>query len=229
MFNNEYFEQIDGVLIGGKASNLFACVIMNYIVDKAMEITPLQDRPFAFYKYVDDCFSVFNDEKSVIKFEKILNSMYSNIAFTTEWQSNNRLCFLDVLVDNSGPNLVTSTFRKPTHAGLYTKWSSFVPRTFKMNFINCLLDRCCMICSSYEIICDEFKQINSMLSRNGYPKYVLDKCICEFYNRKFTTKSLLSKKKDRTPKKSFHLFAVFRCFVIAISLRAEVFLPLTHR
>ena len=39
LFNKEYFEQIDGVPMGGKASNLFANVIMNYIIDKAMEIT----------------------------------------------------------------------------------------------------------------------------------------------------------------------------------------------
>ena len=39
-----------------------------------------------------------------------------------------------------------------------------------------------------------------MLSRNGYPKYVLDKCILEFFTRKFTTTSLFSKKNDPTPK-----------------------------
>ena len=42
---------------------------MNYIVDKAMEINPLQYRPFVFYRKVDDCFSVFNDKKSVIEFK----------------------------------------------------------------------------------------------------------------------------------------------------------------
>ena len=45
-----------------------------------------------------------------------------------------------------------------------------------------------------------------MLSINGYPKYILDKClrkyfICKFTTLKFTTKPLLSKKKDPTPKK----------------------------
>ena len=40
-----------------------------------------------------------------------------------------------------------------------------------------------------------------MLSINGYPKYVLDKCKREFFNRKFTTASLHSKKKDSTQKK----------------------------
>ena len=133
--------------MGGKASNLFADAIMNSIIDKAIEITPLQYRLFAFYRYVDDCFSVFNDKKSVIKFEKILNVIHPNIAFTTELQSKNRLSFLDVLVDNKGPNLVTSTFCKHTHTGLYTKRNTFVPRRFKINLINCLLDRCCKICT----------------------------------------------------------------------------------
>ena len=86
-----------------------------------MEITPLQYRPFVFYRYVDDCFSVFNDKKSVIEFEKILNRIHLNIVFTTELQSKIRFSFFDVLVDNSGPNLVTSAFRKPTHTRLFTK------------------------------------------------------------------------------------------------------------
>ena len=62
-----------------------------------MEITPLQYRPFVFYRYVDDYFRVFNDKKSIIQFEKILNSIHPTIAFTTELQSKNRLSFLDVL------------------------------------------------------------------------------------------------------------------------------------
>ena len=107
--------------------------------------------------------------------------MHPNIAFTTELQSKNYLSFLDVLGDNSGPNLVTCTFRKPPHTGLYTKWNSFVPCRFKINLINSLLDRCYRISSLYEIICDVFEQIKTMLFRNGYPKYVLDKCIREFF------------------------------------------------
>ena len=90
-FKNEYFEQTDGIPMGGKTSNLFADVIMNHIVDKAMEIIPLQYKPFVFYRYVDDCFSVFNDKKSVIEYEKILNSIHPNIAFTTELPYNPRI------------------------------------------------------------------------------------------------------------------------------------------
>ena len=112
-------------LWGSKAFNLFADVIINYIVDKAVKIIPVQYKPFVFYKYVDDCFSVFNDKKSVIEFEKILNSIHLSIAFTTELQSKNRLSFLGVLIDNSRPNLVTSTFRKTDSSKIIYKMEQF--------------------------------------------------------------------------------------------------------
>ena len=84
LFNNKCFEQIDGVPMGSKASNQYPDVIINYNVDKAMEIISLQYRPSVFYRYVDHCFSVFNNKKSFIEYEKILNSIHLNIAFTTE-------------------------------------------------------------------------------------------------------------------------------------------------
>ena len=130
----------------------------------------------------------------VIEFEKILNSIHPNIAFTSELLPKNRLSFLDVLVDNSGPSLVTSTLENPLI-------KDYIHGTVKIHLISCLLNRCYKICSSYEIISDEFEQIKTMLSINGYPKYVLDKCIREFFNRKFTTKPLRSKKQDSTQKK----------------------------
>ena len=51
LFNNEYFEQINGVPMGSKASNLLADIIMKYIIDndKVMDITPSQYKPFVLY------------------------------------------------------------------------------------------------------------------------------------------------------------------------------------
>ena len=50
-----------------------------------------------------------------------------------------------------------------------------------------------------------------MLSRNSYPKNVIYKYICKFFNRKCAIKPLLSKK-DPTPKK---VFICLLCFIIA--------------
>ena len=118
-FSNEYFEQIEGFLMGGEAFSLFADVIINYIFDKAMEITSTKYKPSAFYRYVYDCFSAFNDKNSAIELEKISRIIHPNITFITKMQFNNKyLSFLNVLVDNNKPNLVSSTFCKPTLIGL---------------------------------------------------------------------------------------------------------------
>ena len=92
---------------------------------------------------------------------------------------------MDVLVDNSSTTVTTSTFRKPTNTGLYSKWSSFEPRRYKYNLVNCSLDRAYKICSSYESICLEVDNIKVMLGRNGYPAYFLDSCVRRFFNRKY--------------------------------------------
>ena len=63
------------VLMGDKASKLFADVIMNCSVDKAMEYigdkTPSLDKPFVCHRCIDDCFSIFRYKKSALEFEKI--------------------------------------------------------------------------------------------------------------------------------------------------------------
>ena len=65
------------------------CLTMN-ILNKSMvflweakHLICLLTFMFCVYRHVDDCFSVFNDKKSVTEFEKILNSIHPNIAFTT--------------------------------------------------------------------------------------------------------------------------------------------------
>ena len=86
-----------------------------------MEITSIKYKPSAFYRYVYDCFSAFNDKNSAIELEKISRIIHPNITFITKMQFNNKyLSFLNVLVDNNKPNLVSSTFCKPTLVGLHS-------------------------------------------------------------------------------------------------------------
>ena len=59
-FNGELFEQTDGVAIGGSLSCLMADVLMNHLVDKALSRTLSNHKPSIFYRYVDDCFAVFD-------------------------------------------------------------------------------------------------------------------------------------------------------------------------
>ena len=71
------------------------------------------DSVVLFYRrYVDDTFCLFHSEHDAMLFFNYLNSRHPNIKFTFETQINDKLPFLDVLVDNSTSPCTMSTFHK---------------------------------------------------------------------------------------------------------------------
>jgi len=116
-----------------------------------------------------------------------LNSVHNNITFTKELECGDSLTFLDVLIENTQSGIQTTTYRKPTHSGLYTHWISFIPHHQKRNLVFGLLDRAYKIASTYNSIHSEFMNIKRMLIRNGYPKAYIDRCIMKYLNKKYET------------------------------------------
>ena len=60
-----------------------------------------------------------------------MNSRQNNINFTKEFEENNSLSFLDVLVFSNVDTLVTSIYRKPTFSGVFSNFNSFIPTVNK--------------------------------------------------------------------------------------------------
>jgi len=162
-----------------------ADVCMNYVIDQALTVTPPECRPDLLCRYVDDLFLPFPNEDFLNRFFTNINSVHRNIVFSKELETNNCLHFLDVLIEKTPTGFITSIYRKPTHADLYSKWSSFVPLHRKRNLVNSLLRRAYDIASSYQLVHTEFMNIKRMLSRNGYPNNFLDRCIQQFLNIKY--------------------------------------------
>lgn len=78
------------------------------------------------------------------------------------------MAFLDVLVHRTLTGFLTSVYRKPTFAGLYTRWDSFCPTKRKINIIKTLLHRALKICSEL-FLNDEINFIKDILCNLGYP------------------------------------------------------------
>ena len=173
--------------MGSPLGPLLADVLMNYIIDKAMEITPSSHHPSFFCRYVDDCFATFSNESSIDVFLKNLNSIHNQIKFTKEMESNNSLAFLDVLIQKTENGITTSTYTKPTRGNLLTKFSSFSPLRYKRNLIYNLLHRSYAICNSYLQIDTEFRSIKNRLIENEFPLAFVDKCIRQFLNKRYSS------------------------------------------
>ena len=69
-------------------------------------------RPLFYRRYVDDIFAVFNKEHEANDFFEYLNIQHPNIKFTIENIKDNKIVFLDILVDNSSKLLLVLIIKK---------------------------------------------------------------------------------------------------------------------
>ena len=65
-----------------------------------------------YRRYVDDTFCVFNNEQEAMSFFNFINSQHPYIKFTFEKQTDGKLSFLDILINNSSSVCVFSVFHK---------------------------------------------------------------------------------------------------------------------
>ena len=121
-------------------------------------------RPSLWYRYVDDTFTMFDSKDNACEFLQYLNSRHHSIKFTIEFEQDNAIPFLDILVKRCPNNtFVTSIYRKKTFTGLYTKWDSFTPRKYKINLIRTLTYRCYRICSSASLLQSALDDLRKLL------------------------------------------------------------------
>jgi hypothetical protein len=100
-----------------------------------------------------------------------------SIKFTIEMQTNNKLPFLDVMVERTDTELITYVYRKPTDTGLYLRWTSNQPRSYKINLIKCLCTRAKRICSSESLFKQQIEYYQRIFVANGYPLNIIKKTI----------------------------------------------------
>ena len=134
---------------------------------------------------MDDCFLAFKSMEQAYKFLEYLNNKHSNISFTSEFEDNNNLPFLDILVTKNDGFLTTNVFRKETYTGLGLNYDSYVPNLFKINSIKTLLHRAYNICSSWHNFHEELEKLRKYFCLNNYPSDLIEKHIRRFISNKF--------------------------------------------
>ena len=94
--------------MGSPIGFLMADVIMNHVVDKALDLTPPFHRPNFFCRYVDDCFATFPNPTSIDIFLTNPNNIHNQIQFTKELEIHNSLTFFDVFIEKTKSGIKTS-------------------------------------------------------------------------------------------------------------------------
>lgn len=164
-FNNEFYDQVDGVSMGSPLGPLFANFFMSHFERKHMsEFKKLGIN--LWYRYVDDDFASLKLNANVDAILEFMNGLHKNIRFTFELEENNKLPFLETYVVRYIDKYVTTVYHKQTFTGVYLNWTSLTSRKYKIGLINCLLNRIHRICTRPEDRHIEIARLKSILHKN---------------------------------------------------------------
>ena len=174
MFDGIYYRQKDGVAMGSPLGPTLANIFMCYHEKIWLDECPLSFKPKYYRRYVDDIFVMFENTDKMEEFKKYLNSRHENINFTSELEKEGKIPFLDMLIDRSSGQIVTSIYRKPTFTGVYSHFTSFLPSIDKFGLLYTLLFRTFTLCSNFKLFHLEIVELKKIFLRNGYPTNFID-------------------------------------------------------
>ena len=173
-FGDRMYKQVNGVAMGSPLGPVLANIFVGYYESKLFNETQSDNLPNWYKRFVDDTFSLFNSKELANSFLDRLNEIHPSLRFTCEFEKDEKLPFLDVLVHKTDNCFLTSIYHKATFTGLYTRYDSFCPRRRKISLIKCLIDRIRKI-SSNEFLEKDLADLRSIFLSNGYPGRLLDK------------------------------------------------------
>ena len=122
-FNDIMYRQVDGISMGSPLGPILAEIFVRFL------------KPNIYLRYVDDTFACFSSCNEALSFIHCLNDLYPSLTFTMDEEEDNKLPFLDILVERRSFAFVTCIYGNPTFTGLYLSWDSFASTSRKVNLI----------------------------------------------------------------------------------------------
>ena len=172
--------QTDGVAMGSPLGVTFANF---YMCDVENRVLLNQDNiPKIYCRYVDDIFVVVRDEAHLIHIKTEMER-HSVLNFTYELSVNNKIPFLDIVVEGQTDKYVTSVYRKPTDAGRCLNAASECPERYKQSVVRSYLRRAYKTSSNWTVFHQEVVRIKQILVNNGYTNSFLDREVNFFLNK----------------------------------------------
>ena len=170
-FNNQFYEQTDGVSMGSSLGPVLANIIMTEVEN--VVIRPLIEQGLIkFYsRYVDDTLLLVKKTGLMFIHER-LNNFDSNLRFTVDLFDDTLPHFLDLELHEDG----VSIYRKNTNTGLYVNFDSYVPWHYRIAWIRSLVSRATKICSSDKLN-NEINNVKKFASWNGFPRQIVEKIV----------------------------------------------------
>ena len=188
IFNNSLYKQVDGVAMGSPLGPTFANIFLCYHEKKWLDECPTNFKPILYRRYVDDTLVIFSEKDHATQFFNYINKQHDNIAFTMDTEQNDKISFLDILIEKANNKLNFSIYRKPTFSGLGTSFFSYCHFNFKINAIKTLLHRAFLISSTYSSFHNEITFLKKYFNDNGFTINLFEKLVNKYLNARYQPK-----------------------------------------
>jgi hypothetical protein len=114
------------------------------------------------------------DQSSVQSVLDHMNKQNPHIQFTLAVENNNKLPFLDVLIEKVDDHLVTSVYRKPTESGQNLQFSFNHCMSINSGIVSTLLRSSETHCANEVLRKREKNEMEKILVNNNYPTILIN-------------------------------------------------------
>ena len=185
LFNNIYYKQVDGLAMGSPLSATLANIFLCYYERTWIGECPLQFKPLYYKRFMDDTFIVFDNSEQATNFLTYMNNRHPNIKFTMEVENDNKLPFLDLLIEKSETTLNVNIYRKPSYTDLGVNFLSACYMKYKLNTFKTFFHRAYKLTSNYLNFHKEIIYLENFFKCNGFHPNLFFKQLNVFLNNKY--------------------------------------------
>ena len=164
--------------MGSPFSPIAADIVMDDLEKQCIPSLPFR-LPF-YFRYVDDIITAVPAEE-IDKIRNTFNSYNHKIQFKVEEESDNKICFSDVLIIRNSENINTNWYQEPTYSGRILNFHSHHPLHYKVNLIINLVDRG-IILAHKDFHTENIQKIRNILSQNNYLTTMINFAIKHRFN-----------------------------------------------
>ena len=137
-------------------------------------------------RYVDDLMIAWPEGWDFPEYFQKLNQLSPTIRFTTEWENNHSIPFLDTRIHRLSSAFSFGIYRKPTHSGQYIHYFSAQANHVKRGAVFSLLLRAYRLCDA-PFLQTEIDYLYQAFLNVGFPSHVIDE-VHSSVKKKFYTR-----------------------------------------
>ena len=181
--DGKMYIQCDGVSMGSPLGPTFANFFMAEVENRALE----HIYPSLYCRYIDDIFTICDEDTLMVLKDEMMT--ISGMNFTIEKTVDNKLPFLNVLVERTDNKVKSTVYRKPTDVGRCLNAVSECPDRYKISVIKGFLLRAKTLSSDRDDMLLEFSRSKQILVNNGYTNKLIDDEIRKFLRKETSEQS----------------------------------------